>query len=162
MANPSQAKAFVDRTGIDSLAAAVGSIHGMWDDIWPLRRDRIEELRDATDLPLVCHGSSGVIRSRAEAQAKGIALRPEECTLEEAVKIGICKVNVATAVSMAFLSGAREAFDKKPMEKDLRKILLPGLQAAKELVRSYIRLFGASGKAAGRSVVEASSVQHAE
>jgi fructose-bisphosphate aldolase class II len=162
MADPRQAKAFAEQTGIDSLAAAVGSIHGMWDDIWPLRRDRIEALRQATDLPLVCHGSSGVIRTRADAKAKGIALGPDECTLEEAVKLGICKVNVATAVSMAFLGGARQAFDQKPMEKDLRKILLPGLQAAKELVRSYIRLFGASGRAAGKSAVEASSVQHAE
>jgi fructose-bisphosphate aldolase class II len=162
MADPGQAKAFAEQTGIDSLAAAVGSIHGMWDDIWPLRRDRIEALRDATDLPLVCHGSSGVIRSRADAETKGIELRSNECTLEEAVKIGICKVNVATAVSMAFLSGAKEAFAKKPMEKDLRKILLPGQQAAKELVRSYIRLFGASGTASGRAKIEASSIQHAE
>jgi len=162
MADPRQAEAFVEQTGIDSLAAAMGSIHGMWDDIWPLRRDRIEELRDATDLPLVCHGSSGVIRTRAEAEAKGIELRANECTLEEAVGIGVCKVNVATAVSMAFLAAAREAFDQRPMEKDLRKILLPGLQAAKELVRSYIRLFGSSGKAAGGAAIEASSVQHAE
>lgn len=162
MANPAQAKTFVERTGISSLAAAVGSIHGMWDDIWPLRRDRIEALRKATEVPLVCHGSSGVVRSRADAAAKGIALRPNECTVEEAVRIGICKVNVATAVSMAFLAGAREAFEKRPMEKDLRKILLPGLQAAKELVRSYIRLFDSAGKAPGSGVVEASSVQHAE
>jgi len=162
MADPGQAKMFAEKTGIDSLAAAVGSIHGMWGDIWPLRRDRIEALREASDLPLVCHGSSGVIRTRADAERKGIALRPNECTLEEAVKIGICKVNVATAVSMAFLRGAKDAFAKRPMEKDLRKILLPGLQAAKELVRSYIRLFGSAGKAGGASAVEASSVQHAE
>jgi len=162
MADPSQAKMFVERTGIDSLAAAIGSIHGMWGDIWPLRRDRIEELSKATDVPLVCHGSSGVIRTREEAQEKGIKLNPNECTLEEAVKIGVSKVNVATAVSMAFLRGSREAWDKRPMEKDLRKILLPGLQAAKELVRGYMRLFGSSGKIAGASSVEASEVKHAE
>ncbi len=162
MADPSQAKTFAERTGIDSLAAAVGSIHGMWGDIWPLRRDRIEELVKATDLPLVCHGSSGVIRTRADAEEKGVELNPNECTLEEAVRIGVCKVNVATAVSMAFLRGAREAWDQRPMEKDLRKILLPGLQAAKELVRGYMRLFGSSGRIAGASSVEASEVKHAE
>jgi fructose-bisphosphate aldolase class II len=163
MADPAQAKAFVDGTGIDALAGAIGSIHAMWDDIWPLRRDRIEALRDATDRPLVCHGSSGVITTRAQAEAKGIELKPNECTLEEAVKIGVCKVNVATAVSMAFLRGAREAFDKSPTEKDLRKILLPGLHAAKELIRSYIRLFGASGKAgSGPTKVAKSEVKHAE
>lgn len=162
MADPSQAKEFVERSGVDSVAAAVGSIHAMWDDIWPLRRDRIEALQKATDRPLVCHGSSGVIRTRAEAQSKGIELRPEECTLEEAVKIGICKVNVATAVSMAFLRGAKEAWAERPMEKDLRKILLPGLQAAKELVRTYIRLFGSAGTVSGAAKGEASVVQHAE
>ncbi len=162
MADPSQAAEFVKRTGIDSLAAAVGSIHGMWADIWPLRRDRIEALRKATNLPLVCHGSSGVIRTRADAEAKGIKLMPNECTLEEAVAIGICKVNVATAVSMAFLRGAWNAFQKTPKEKDLRKILLPGLQEAKELVRGYMRLFGSSGRIAGKAAGEASVVKHAE
>jgi len=162
MADPGQARAFVEQTGIDSLAGAIGSIHGMWDDIWPLRRDRIEALREATSLPMVCHGSSGVVRTREDAEQKGIALKPNECTLEEAVKIGLCKVNVATAVSMAFLTGAKEALGEKPMEKDLRKILLPGLQAAKELVRGYIRLFGCAGKADGRGPLEVSSIQHAE
>ncbi len=163
MADPSQAQSFVERTGIDSLAAAMGSIHGMWDDIWPLRRDRIEAVAGATGVPLVCHGSSGVLRTRAEADAKGIALQSHECTLEEAVKLGVCKVNVATAVSLAFLRGCKDAFEKRPMEKDLRKILLPGLQAAKELVRSYIRLFDASGKAgAGEGKLAVSEVKHHE
>jgi len=162
MADPDQAERFVKTTGIDSLAAAVGSIHGMWADIWPLRRDRIEQLRKATNLPLVCHGSSGVIRTRADAQAKGIELMPNECTLEEAVQIGICKVNVATAVSMAFLRGAWAAFQKTPKEKDLRKILLPGLKEAKELVRSYMRLFGCSGRVGGAAAGEASQIKHAE
>jgi len=163
MADPKQASSFVERTGIDSLAAAMGSIHGMWDDIWPLRRDRIEAIRDATGVPLVCHGSSGVLRTRADAEAKGVALQPNECTLEEAVKLGVCKVNVATAVSMAFLRGCHEAFAARPMEKDLRKILLPGLKASKELVRGYIRLFGASGKVgAGDARIAASEIKHAE
>jgi len=162
MADPSQAERFVESTGIDSLAAAVGSIHGMWADIWPLRRDRIEELRKATNLPLVCHGSSGVVRTRADAETKGVRLLPNECTLEEAVQVGICKVNVATAVSMAFLRGSWEAFQKAPREKDLRKILLPGLQQAKELVRGYMRLFGSSGRVGGAAAVEASQIRHSE
>jgi len=163
MADPAQAASFVKSTGIDSLAGAIGSIHGMWDDIWPLRRDRIEALKKATDRPLVCHGSSGVITTRAQAKEKGIELRPDECTLEEAVQIGVCKVNVATAVSMTFLKAAKGAFEKNPTEKDLRKILLPGQQAAKELVRSYIRLFRSSGKAgAGPARIEKSEVKHAE
>ncbi len=162
MADPAQAERFVKTTGIDSLAGAVGSIHGMWADIWPLRRDRIDELRKATNLPLVCHGSSGVIRTRKDAEEKGIKLRPNECTLEEAVQNGLCKVNVATAVSMAFLRGAWDAWQERRTEKDLRRILLPGLQSAKELVRGYMQLFGCSGRVAGRSAAEASEIKHAE
>ncbi|MBN1458931.1 MAG: class II fructose-bisphosphate aldolase [Armatimonadetes bacterium] len=162
MADPAQAESFVTATGIDFLAAAVGSIHGMWADIWPLRRDRIEELVKATNRPLVCHGSSGVIRTRADAEAKGITLQPNECTLEEAVQIGICKVNVATAVSMAFLKGAWDAWQTRPTEKDMRKILLPGLQSAKELIRGYMKLFGSSGRVGGDSAVAAAEIKHAE
>jgi fructose-bisphosphate aldolase, class II len=166
MADPKQAKQFVEGTGTDTLAAAVGSIHGMWDDIWPLRIDRIKEVRDATDRPLVLHGSSGIVRTRADAEKRGIKLAANEGTLEDAVKAGISKVNVATAVSMAFLAGAQDAFAKRPGERDLRKILLPGLEAAKALVKSYIQQLGSSGKAevnaAGKKPSEKSVVMHSE
>jgi len=147
MADPAQAKEFVTRTGADSLAAAIGSIHGMWDDIWPVRLDRVKELQKATDLPLVLHGSSGVVRTREEAKKRGILLKESEGTLEDAVKAGVAKVNVATAVNMAFLRAAKEAFAKRPDERDIRKILLPGLEEAKALVKSYMQLLGSSGRA---------------
>jgi fructose-bisphosphate aldolase class II len=163
MADPKQAEEFVKRTGTDALAAALGSIHGMWDDIWPLRIDRVKEIREATSLPLVLHGSSGVIRTRKDAEARGIKLQPNEGTLEDAVKAGVSKVNVATAVSMAFLRGAKQAFEKRPGERDLRKILQPGLLEAKQLVASYIRLLGASGKAeVTGEASEKSVIMHAE
>jgi len=163
MADPKQAEEFVKRTGTDALAAALGSIHGMWDDIWPLRIDRVKEIREATSLPLVLHGSSGVIRTRKDAEARGIKLLPNEGTLEDAVKAGVSKVNVATAVSMAFLRGAKQAFEKRPSERDLRKILQPGLLEAKQLVASYIRLLGASGKAeVTGQASEKSVIMHAE
>jgi fructose-bisphosphate aldolase, class II len=163
MADPKQAEEFVKRTGTDALAAAMGSIHGMWDDIWPLRIDRVKEIREATSLPLVLHGSSGVIRTRKDAEARGIKLLPGEGTLEDAVKAGVSKVNVATAVSMAFLRGAKQAFEKRPGERDLRKILQPGLLEAKQLVASYIRLLGASGKAeVTGEASEKSVIMHAE
>lgn len=147
MADPAQAEEFVRRTGTDSLAAAIGSIHGMWDDIQPIRVDRVKELKEATNVPLVLHGSSGVIRTRKDARERGIALRENEGTLEDAVEAGVAKVNVATAVNMAFLAACKQAFEKSPDERDIRKILLPGLQAAKDLVKSYMRLLGSSGRA---------------
>jgi len=163
MADPAQAKRFVEGTGADSLAAATGSIHGMWDDIWPLRIDRIEEIKKATDLPIVLHGSSGVIRTRKDAEERGIVLKDNEGTLEDAVKAGIAKVNVATAISMTFLAGAKKAFEERPGERDLRKILSPGLQNAKALVKSYIQLLGSSGKAELTGKASAKSeIKHAE
>jgi fructose/tagatose bisphosphate aldolase len=149
MADPNDAETFVRRTRADALAAAVGSVHGMWADIWPLRLDRVKEIRERTDVPMVLHGSSGILRTRQEAKEKGIRLQDNEGTLQDAVRAGICKVNVATAVSLTFLRASRAAFDKNPMEKDLRKILLPGKEAAKELVKGYLRLFGSSGKGVG-------------
>ena len=147
MADPAQAEEFVTRTGTDALAGAMGSIHGMWDDIWPIRVDRVKALKEATNVPLVLHGSSGVIRTRADAAARGIVLKENEGTLEDAVKAGVAKVNVATAVNMAFLRACRAAFDARPDERDVRKILLPGLEEAKALVKSYMRLLGSSGRA---------------
>ena len=79
------------------------------------------------------------------------------------MKAGICKVNVATAVSLAFLQGVREQWDKTPTERDMRKLLLPGLEAAKKLVRQYMRLLGCSGKAAGTGRgLAASEIKHHE
>ncbi len=56
----------------------------------------------------------------------------------------------------------RAAIDKAPKEKDLRMILLPGLQEAKELIRSYIRLFGSSGRVSGKASGQTSEIKHAE
>ena len=164
MADPAQAAEFVRRTGTDSLAAAIGSIHGMWDDIQPIRVDRVKELKEATNVPLVLHGSSGVIRTRADAEARGITLRKNEGTLEDAVKAGVSKVNVATAVNMAFLRAARQAFEQRPDERDIRKILLPGLEEAKALVKLYMRLLGSSGRAcvAGGKLSEKAIAVHGE
>ncbi len=165
MARPEQAKKFIDDTQADVLAAAVGSIHGVWDDIWPLRIDRVKEIRAATDRPLALHGSSGIVRTRADAEARGIVLKENEGTLQEAIAAGVAKVNVATAVSMAFLRGAQESFAKNPGERDLRKVLLPGMQEAKKLVKSYIQILGCSGRAGGAgkaTPTEKAVVMHAE
>ncbi|HOK55381.1 MAG TPA: class II fructose-bisphosphate aldolase, partial [Armatimonadota bacterium] len=74
-------------------------------------------------------------------------------TLEDAIKHGISKVNVATELSMAYLRGMKEAFEARPGEKDMRKIMLPGKNAVKEVVRYYIKLFGSNGKAGRNGAV---------
>ena len=147
MADPAQAARFVEEAQIDSLAAAVGSVHGMKAAVQPLNIERLDAIREKTGVPIVLHGASGVICTRADAEKAGIKLAAYEGTIEDAVKHGISKINVATEISMAFLRGMKEAFEKNPGEKDMRKIILPGKNKVKETVRGYIRLFGSNGKA---------------
>lgn len=147
IAKPEEAKRFVEETGVDFLAAAVGSVHGLWLDIWPLRIDRLKEIYDATQVPIVSHGSSGVLVSRAHAEAKGVELAAGEGSLEDAIKVGYTKINVATALSMEFNRAMLAAAAKRPGEKDPRKLLTPAREAVVAKTKEYIRLFQSNGKA---------------
>ena len=131
MAVPEEAAKFVELTGIDSLAAAVGTIHGCRTPFAKLDIPRIEKIRELTDLPLVLHGASG---ANDEEVKKGIAA-------------GICKVNIDTRIRMEFTKKIREIIKENPEEIDPRKILGPAREAAKEIIRDRIRIFGSNGKA---------------
>jgi fructose-bisphosphate aldolase class II len=152
MARPDQVEEFVERTGCDSLAAALGSVHRMKGDVQPLYLERLREIRARTPIPIVCHGSSGVIRTQAQLQ-EGIENRgwqiPEGWgSMEEAIAEGLVKINVATAISMAYLRRIDEVRAADPREKDSRKVLGPGREAMQKAVGGYIRLFGSVDKAA--------------
>jgi tagatose 1,6-diphosphate aldolase GatY/KbaY len=144
------------------MAAAIGSVHGMKESIQPLNIERLDQIREKTGIPIVLHGASGVLLSRESAAEKGIKLASNEGTLEDAIKHGVSKINVATELSMAFLRGMKEAFDQRPGEKDMRKIMLPGKNAVKATVRSYIRLFNSNGKACKNGSVQTSGLVASE
>ena len=129
MTDPDQAKEFVQLTGVDSLAAAVGSIHGMKSREARLDIDRVKAVQRAAGVPLVLHGSSGV--------------RHED--IVEAIQYGITKVNVATYLNQAFVRGMRRAMEEMPDNVDPRKFLAVGRDEVKEAVREKIRLFGCAG-----------------
>jgi fructose-bisphosphate aldolase class II len=149
IATPEEAKRFVDETGVDFLAAAVGSVHGLWLDIWPLRIDRLQEIYQATGVPIVSHGSSGVLIDKSHAEAKGVELLPGEGSLKDAIKVGgYTKINVATALSMEFNKAMLAAAAKRPGEKDPRKLLTPARDAVVAKTKEYIRLFESNGKGA--------------
>jgi fructose-bisphosphate aldolase class II len=130
-AKPEEAKRFVELTGLDSLAAAVGTIHGCRTPFAKLDMPRIEKIRKLTKVPLVLHGASGC---NDEEIKKGIAA-------------GISKINIDTRIRMAFVKKTREVLAEKPDEIDPRKVLGPAKEAAKEVIRDRIRHFGCSGKA---------------
>jgi len=142
MAKPEDVEHFVNETGVDFLAAAFGSIHGIWGDMWPVRIDRLIAIQERTRLPLVSHGSSGILMTPKDAEEKGIKLSEGEGTLLDAIKTGgVTKVNVATILSISFIEGFIDSYQANPSEKDFRKLGGPGRERVKEKTKDYIRLF---------------------
>jgi fructose-bisphosphate aldolase class II len=148
-AQPEMAGEFVERTNCDSLAVACGSVHGMGEAIQPLDIDHLEKIVAKTNVPLVLHGSSGVIRSGKEAALRNIRLAKGEGTIEDAIGLGVAKVNVSTELQRSFLDGLQIAMKKYPSTMDLRKIFPEAIAALKERVVSLMRLFQCSGMARG-------------
>ena len=103
--DPLEAKEFVERTGVGSLAVAIGTAHGVYKGEPKLDLDRLSEIKEVVSIPLVLHGTSGV---------------PDE-TVSECVKRGICKVNYATDLRIAFSKGVKEYLDKNPDAIDPKK-----------------------------------------
>lgn len=128
--NPEQAKDFVIKTGIDSLAVAIGTAHGLYDKEPKLDFERLEEIRNAVDIPLVLHGASGLSTS----------------DIQRSISLGICKVNVATELKIAFSDALKEYFLNNPSANDPRKYMVNAKQSMKEVVKKVIRDCGSEGK----------------
>lgn len=122
--DPDEAAAYVAATGVDALAVAVGSSHAMTSQTAELDLELIGRLREAVPVPLVLHGSSGV---------------PDQ-TLVAAVRAGMVKINIGTALNVAFTSEIRNHLDQNPATVDPRKYLAPARDAVAELVAHYCRL----------------------
>ncbi len=129
--DPAEAEKFVEETGVDALAVAVGTAHGQYKGDPKLDFDRLEEINKRVACSLVLHGSSGV----------------SDESIARAVKLGVRKVNIDTNIREAFVGAMREVLDSDPKEIDPRKVLGPARQAGVEIIREKIRLFGSSGKA---------------
>ncbi|EGU35479.1 tagatose bisphosphate family class II aldolase [Vibrio scophthalmi] len=130
MTDPASAAEFVRRTGIDSLAVAIGTAHGLYKAEPKLDFNRLEKIRSVVDIPLVLHGASGV---------------PDEM-VRRCIDLGVCKVNVATELKIAFADAVKQYFVQHPDANDPRKYIIPGKAAMKEVVMSKIRVCGSEGK----------------
>ncbi|MCA0292189.1 MAG: class II fructose-bisphosphate aldolase family protein [Actinobacteria bacterium] len=108
--DPGEAAAYVEATGVDALAVAVGSSHAMVERTAALDLDLIREIAAAVPVPLVLHGSSGVA----------------DDNLRAAVEAGIVKVNIGTILNVAFTGAVREVLDSDPKIVDPRKYVRPG------------------------------------
>lgn len=131
LAKPEEAIRFYEETGVDALAIAVGTAHGMYTAEPNIRHDIIEEVSKAIPVPLVLHGGSGV----------------PESMIRKAIDVGIAKVNVNTENQVACTAAVREVLAKDDKVIDPRKYLTPAKKAMVEVVRSKIRLFGSNNKA---------------
>lgn len=129
--DPLEAQEFVAKTGIDSLAVAIGTAHGVYQGEPKLDLNRLSEIREEVSIPLVLHGTSGV---------------PDE-TVKECVKRGICKVNYATDLRIAFSKGVTEYLNSNPDAIDPKKYNAVGRDKVKEYVISKIKVVGSANKA---------------
>ena len=131
LTTPDEAETFVQATGIDILAIALGSVHGLKDKSVSLDLERLKAIRAQVATPLVLHGSSGVNNE----------------DIAEGIKHGLAKINIATQLSKAFTGAVREVLAADGELVDPRKYLGPGRAAQVEAVRERIRFVGAAGKA---------------
>lgn len=128
--DPEQAKTFVEATEVDSLAVAIGTAHGIYKGIPKLDVDRLSEIREVVSIPLVLHGTSGV---------------PDEA-VKECIKRGICKVNYATDLGIAFSKGINAVLKEKPDTIDPKKYNAQGREEVKQYVMNKIRVCGSVEK----------------
>ena len=154
LTDPNAAKGFVERTGVDALAVAIGTSHGAYKFKAEPKLDfeRLWVIRQKVKVPLVLHGASSVpswiiekaVKYGAKLSgAKGI---PEE-HIKKAISLGITKINIDTDLRLAFTGTIREVLANSPKEFDPRKILGPAKETIKEVVKGKMRLFGSSLKA---------------
>lgn len=131
LTDPCEAVEFVKLTGVDSLAVAIGTAHGLYKSEPKLDFDRLEKIRSMVDVPLVLHGASGV---------------PTEA-VQKATDLGICKVNIATELKIPFSSAIKEYFDENPEASDPRQYLVPAKKAMYDVVVDKIKMCKSENKA---------------
>lgn len=131
--NPDDVVIFVEATGVDTLAVAIGTSHGIYpkDRKPELKLDLLKEIRSRVDIPLVLHGGSANPDSEIAA----------------AVRLGINKINISSDIKDAFYQKCRQVL-ANPVLREPNSIYPPCIEAMKEVARYKIELFNAAGKAA--------------
>jgi len=125
---PEEAREYVESTGIDSLAVAIGTAHGVYRGKPKLDFERLNAINNIVEIPLVLHGASGI---------------PDD-SISRAIKGGITKINIATELKIPMARAIRECFDENPEENDPRHYLGLAKEAVKKVVREKIEVAGAN------------------
>lgn len=128
--DPEEARIFLERTGVDTLAVGIGTAHGFYQGEPHVDIERLRAIHAKVSVPLVLHGTSGV---------------PDD-VVAEAVKHGICKVNYATELRVVFSEGVKEILSKTPDVYDPKKYHKAAREKVKELVKRRIQNLGSAGR----------------
>lgn len=129
--DPKLAAQFVAETGVDSLAVAIGTGHGVYEVEPKLDLDRLAAIQENVDVPLVLHGASGI--------------SSEE--VHKCIERGVAKVNISTELKIPFTQGLREYLIDNPNASDLRKYMVPAKAGMKKVVMEKIKMCMSDGKA---------------
>jgi ketose-bisphosphate aldolase len=131
LTSPDQAAEFVQRTGVDALAVAIGNAHGMYTQLPVLDFERLQAIRDVVPVPLVLHGGSGTSVEQ----------------LQRSVAIGISKVNVASEIACAYLDALQTETMKKNGRDWYAKALVDSKAAIRDVIGRWMVMLGCAGQA---------------
>ena len=129
--DPQEAKEFVERTGVDYLAVGIGTSHGIYKGVPKVNVECLSEIRKVVDVPLVLHGTSGV---------------PDD-QVRDCISRGICKVNYATDLRIAFSNGIKAYLKENPDAYDPKKYNAVGMEEVKKYVMQKMEVVGSVNKA---------------
>lgn len=131
LTEPLEAKEFVEKTKVNSLAVAIGTSHGVYKGVPKLDLERLSEISKAVQIPLVLHGGSGL----------------SEESIQECIRRGIRKVNYATELRIAFTEGVKQALSETPDIIDPKKFTAVGREKVKQMAMDKLKICGSVGKA---------------
>ncbi len=123
---PEEAKQFADETGVDALAVAIGTLHRMQTQAAKIQYDRLDKIQELTNIPIVIHGSTGIVDE----------------DLQKLVKYRVAKINIGTALRMAFGYKLRETIENNPEEFDRIKFFKEPMEAVKKAAKEKMLLLG--------------------
>lgn len=120
---------FVKETGVDTIAAAIGTAHGVYDNE-DILMDLLQDIKKATKIPFVLHGGSGV----------------DEKKIKKSIDLGVNIVNIGSDIKIAFSQTLIENCKENPSETDPRNLLRPSIKAVEDVTSKHMNLFGSAGR----------------
>lgn len=125
-----EATRFVQETGVDALAVAIGNAHGFYKTEPALDMTRLSAIRGATQIPIVLHGGTGIPVDQ----------------VKEAIALGIAKINIASQIRLAYVRALHGALAENPNTTDVREIMTAGRDAMSEAIRISLEMLGSVGR----------------